>query len=28
MEKGDVIELMMYFSHNTETSALNRIHFI
>jgi hypothetical protein len=28
MDKGDVIELMMYFSHNTDTSTLNRIHFV
>ena len=28
MDKGDVIELMMYFSHNTDTNALSRIHFV
>jgi len=28
MEKGDVIDLMMYFSHSTDTSTLNRIHFV
>ena len=28
MDKGDVIELMMYFSHNTDSNTLSRIHFV